>query len=76
MGIAKIRPHYVPLCRTICIAMPSKRNCESKEQEKKRFFDLADQLERAQVPDECKRIKETLVRMMFGEQKADPRASA
>jgi predicted DNA-binding protein len=41
---------------------------ESKEQEKKRFFELADQLARTKSPDERKKIKETLARMTFGEQ--------
>jgi hypothetical protein len=56
--------------------MPSKRNRESSELEKKLFFDLADQLERVQDPDERKKKKQMLVRMTFGEQLPDPRASA
>ena len=40
---------------------------ESKEQEKKRFFDLADQLEKTTRADERQRIKEMLARMTFGE---------
>jgi hypothetical protein len=55
-------------CRTMCIAMPSNRDLESKGQEKKLFFDLADQLERAQDPEDRERVKEMLVRMTFGEQ--------
>jgi hypothetical protein len=56
--------------------MPSRSDPESKEQEKQRFFELADQLERAQDPDERKKIKQMLVRMTFGEQFPHPRASA
>jgi hypothetical protein len=41
---------------------------ESKEQEKKRFFELADRLENANDPDERKKIKEMLALMTFGEQ--------
>lgn len=41
---------------------------ESKEQEKKRFFELADQLERTRNAVERKKIKQTLARMTFGEQ--------
>jgi predicted DNA-binding protein len=40
---------------------------ESKEAEKLRFFDLADQLSAASDPIERKRIKELLARMTFGE---------
>jgi len=40
---------------------------ESKEAEKTRFFDLADQLSATTDPPERKRIKETLARMTFGE---------
>jgi hypothetical protein len=40
---------------------------ESKEAEKQKFFDLADQLSTASDPIERKRIKETLARMTFGE---------
>ena len=40
---------------------------ESKESEKARFFELADQLTSASDPIERKRIKETLARMTFGE---------
>jgi len=40
---------------------------ESKESEKSRFFELADQLSSATDPAEQKRIKETLARMTFGE---------
>jgi hypothetical protein len=40
---------------------------ESKEQEKKRFFDLADRLEHAKEPSERKQIKEILATMIFGE---------
>jgi hypothetical protein len=39
---------------------------ESKETEKSRFFDLADQLSATTDPAERKRIKETLARMTFG----------
>ena len=41
---------------------------ESKEQERKRFFELADRLENAKDPDERKKIKDMLARMTFGEQ--------
>jgi hypothetical protein len=40
---------------------------ESKEAEKSKFFDLADQLSATSDPVERKRIKETLARMTFGE---------
>jgi metal-responsive CopG/Arc/MetJ family transcriptional regulator len=40
---------------------------ESKEAEKSRFFDLADQLSATSDPVERKRIKEILARMTFGE---------
>jgi hypothetical protein len=40
---------------------------ESKEAEKLRFFDLADQLSATSDPVERKRIKELLARMTFGE---------
>jgi hypothetical protein len=40
---------------------------EAREQEKKRFFDLADQLARSRDPEEQKRLKEDLARMTFGE---------
>ena len=40
---------------------------ESKESEKARFFELADQLSATSDPIERKRIKETLARMTFGE---------
>ena len=40
---------------------------ESRESEKQRFFELADQLGAASDPAERKRIKETLARMTFGE---------
>jgi hypothetical protein len=48
--------------------MPSNRDLESKEQEKRRFFDLADRLEQAKEPPERKQIKETLATMIFGDQ--------
>jgi hypothetical protein len=41
---------------------------ESKEQEKKRFFDLADRLENANDPAERQKIKDMLALMTFGEQ--------
>jgi hypothetical protein len=44
------------------------RDPESTEHERKLFFELADQLERTQDPDERKKLKEMLVRMTFGEQ--------
>ena len=40
---------------------------DSKEAEKSKFFDLADQLTATSDPAERKRIKETLARMTFGE---------
>lgn len=40
---------------------------ESQEQEKKRFFALADRLVRSSNPKEEKRLKEELARMTFGE---------
>jgi hypothetical protein len=40
---------------------------ESKESEKSRFFDLADQLSATTDPSERKRIKAMLARMTFGE---------
>lgn len=39
----------------------------SQEQERKRFFDLADRLVRSSNPSERKRLKEELARMTFGE---------
>lgn len=40
---------------------------ESKEEEKSKFFELADQLSTTPDPAERKRIKEILSRMTFGE---------
>ena len=40
---------------------------ESKESEKSRFFELADQLSATSNPAERKQIKEKLARMTFGE---------
>ena len=40
---------------------------EAREQERKRFFDLADRLARTRDPEEQKRLKEDLARMTFGE---------
>lgn len=40
---------------------------DAREQEKKRFFDIADRLARARNGDEQKRLKEELARMTFGE---------
>ncbi|HEV7667789.1 MAG TPA: hypothetical protein VGS22_04645 [Thermoanaerobaculia bacterium] len=40
---------------------------EAREQEKKRFFDLADRLALAQDPEEQSRLKEELARMTFGD---------
>ena len=40
---------------------------ESKEAEKSRFFDLADQLSESSDPVERKRIKKILARMTFGD---------
>ncbi len=40
---------------------------EAREQERKRFFDLADRLAHTRDPEEQKRVKEELARMTFGE---------
>ena len=40
---------------------------EAQEQERKRFFDLADRLAHTRDPEEQKRVKEDLARMTFGE---------
>ena len=40
---------------------------EAREQEKKRFFELADRLTRCSNAEEQKRLKEELARMTFGE---------
>ena len=40
---------------------------EAREQEKKRFFDLADRLTRTPDPEEQGRLEENLARMSFGE---------
>ena len=40
---------------------------DAKEQEKRRFSELADRLGRARDPEEQKRLKEELARMTFGE---------
>ena len=40
---------------------------EAREQEKKRFFELADRLGHSHDPEEQKRLKEDLARMTFGE---------
>jgi hypothetical protein len=40
---------------------------EAREQEKKRFLDLADCLARTRGPEEQGRLKEELARMTFGE---------
>ena len=40
---------------------------EAREQEKKRFLDLADRLARSSDAPEQKRLKEELARMTFGE---------
>jgi len=40
---------------------------ESQEQEKRRFFDLAERLARSSNREEQKRLKEELARMTFGE---------
>jgi predicted DNA-binding protein len=40
---------------------------EAREQEKKRFLDLADSLARSRDPEEQSRLKEELARMTFGE---------
>ena len=40
---------------------------EAREQERKRFFDLADRLAHTRDPEEQKRVKEDLARLTFGE---------
>lgn len=40
---------------------------EAREQEKKRFLEMADRLGRSRDPAEQKRLKEDLARMTFGE---------
>ncbi len=40
---------------------------EGQQQEKKRFFELADRLRRSSSPAEQKRLKEELARLTFGE---------
>ena len=40
---------------------------EAREQERKRFLDLADRLAHTRDPQEQKRVKEELARMTFGE---------
>jgi predicted DNA-binding protein len=40
---------------------------EAREQEKRRFFELADRLTRSHDPEEQSRLKEELARMTFGE---------
>jgi predicted DNA-binding protein len=40
---------------------------EAREQEKKRFFELADRLAKSRDPEEQSRFKEELARMTFGE---------
>ena len=40
---------------------------EAREQERKRFFDLADRLALIRDPEEQSRLKEDLARMTFGE---------
>ena len=40
---------------------------DAREQEKERFFELADRLARSRDPEEQKRLKEELAHMTFGE---------
>jgi len=40
---------------------------EAREQERKRFFELADRLTHAQDPEEQNHLKQELARMTFGE---------
>jgi predicted DNA-binding protein len=40
---------------------------EAREQERKRFLDLADRLARTRDPEEQRHLKEELARMTFGE---------
>ena len=39
----------------------------AREQEKKRFFELADRLARSHDPEEQKKLKEDLARITFGD---------
>ena len=39
---------------------------EAREQERRRFFELAERLTRSTDPDEQKRLKDELVRLTFG----------
>jgi len=43
------------------------RIIDVREQERKRFFELADRLAHSRDPEEQKRLKEELARMTFGE---------
>lgn len=43
------------------------KGLDSKEAERRKFFELADQLSAAKVPAERKRIKKQLASMTFGE---------
>ena len=40
---------------------------DAREQDKKRFLELADRLSRSRDPEEQKRLKDELARMTFGE---------
>jgi len=40
---------------------------DAREQEKRRFFELADRLGRSRDPEEQKRLKEELAQMTFGD---------
>jgi hypothetical protein len=44
-----------------------KRPVRQREQERKRFLELADRLARSRDPEEQRRLKEELARMTFGE---------
>jgi metal-responsive CopG/Arc/MetJ family transcriptional regulator len=44
-----------------------KSGLDAREQEKKRFFELADRLARSRDLEEQRRLKEELARMTFGE---------
>lgn len=45
---------------------PFESGLAAREQEKKRFFELAEHLSRSRDPQEQKRIKEELARITFG----------
>jgi hypothetical protein len=46
--------------------MPPEAAIEAREQERRRFVELADRLVRSRDPEEQSRLKEELARMTFG----------